>query len=363
MSSKLGGIGNINYKRVLLHILYWMGVIVYFSYFIGYPDTFWLEVKETLRFLIFDLFVVYFSLYFLIPNLLIKGRRFLFFLFFLVTSFSSLLVQRVIYFEFITTEFPEDFNYMNVPVILRNYIVTLSIYISAVVIKITKIWYNKKIEAAEIKKIQFETELKLKEAELKLLKSQIHPHFLFNTLNNLYGLTIKKSDLAPDVVIRISELLEYMIYECNAPKVKLSHELKHIQNYIELEKLRYNKQLVLQYEKKGISEKHMIAPLILLPFIENSFKHGVSNRIKDAKINLSITVEEDILNFILSNTKSNNNKSIISNSSGIGLKNVKKRLDIMYKDMYKLDLHDGKTEFKVELQINLQKIENKLYHS
>ncbi len=128
----------------------------------------------------------------------------------------------------------------------------------------------------KLEKNALTTELKLKEAELKLLKAQIHPHFLFNTLNNLYGLTLEKSDEAPDLVLRLSDILDYILYRCDEKYVPLTEEINMIKNYLEIEKIRYSEKLSLETNFPDKTSAFKIAPLILLPFIENAFKHGVS---------------------------------------------------------------------------------------
>jgi LytS/YehU family sensor histidine kinase len=237
--------------------------------------------------------------------------------------------------------------------IFRVFLINFTVYSTAVAIKITKIYYNKKIETASVKFKQAETLIKLKDAEIQLLKAQLHPHFLFNTLNNLYGLTIAKSDKAPDIVIRISELLDYMLYECNSNTAKLVNEIKYLRNYIELEKIRYKNKLKIEYSENGISEKHLIAPLLLLPFLENSFKHGVSKQLKESCIKIDIQVKSNILLFEITNSKAGTTKNNLNTSKGIGITNVKKRLELLYKNHYKLELKDQKVQYSVKLELEL----------
>jgi LytS/YehU family sensor histidine kinase len=205
----------------------------------------------------------------------------------------------------------------------------------------------------ELHKKRFETEIKLKEAELKLLKAQIHPHFLFNTLNNLYGLTLEKSDDAPNLVLRLSEILDYILYRCNEKQVLLSEEIYNLKNYIEIEKVRYSEKLKLEMNFPNIVENLRIAPLILLPFVENAFKHGVSKSTGIAFVKIKLMIDGKNLTFNITNTKNPMANSNETYSKGIGLVNVKKRLDMIYPKNYILTI-DGKNEqFSVNLSLQL----------
>lgn len=186
------------------------------------------------------------------------------------------------------------------------------------------------------------------EAELKFLKSQIHPHFLFNTLNNLYALTLKKSDLAPDMVLKLSEMLDYMLYHSNEKEVLLKEEIELIRAYLELEKIRYGTRLHLTTTIQGDSNGRYIAPLLLLPFVENSFKHGASSK-TDPQIDLFIGINDSFLELNIANTYQE--QSVESYTEGIGLKNIQRRLEIQYKDRYELDMSTNDGLFKVEFRL------------
>jgi len=245
---------------------------------------------------------------------------------------------------------PASFNIIYL--IAGNYLVVLF----AVTIKLINQWYKMDNKNLQLEKRSVEIELKLKEAELKLLKAQIHPHFLFNTLNNLYGLVLAGSKNAPDIVLKIAALLDYMLYHSNKPFVRLSDEIQNIKNYIELEKLRYSN-LVIQLLEKGGFEHQLIAPMILQPFVENAFKHGISNDVDNQWLKITIELREDHLNFFVKNPKSIElNIDNTGYSEGIGLENVKKRLNIIYSDRHKLEIQENPDTFTVNLQIELNKI-------
>ena len=180
------------------------------------------------------------------------------------------------------------------------------------------------------------TELKLRESELKLLKSQIHPHFLFNTLNNLYGLTLEKSDMAPELVLKLADLMDYMLYKCNKSKVRLKDELEHLKNYVEIEGMRYGKKVRIDFEIEGEADRLEIAPMLLLAFFENSFKHGVSKSINKPFVRINIQIKRSIFNLNILNSHNRAAEKNEDYTQGIGLKNVQKRLQLIYPEKYQL---------------------------
>jgi len=208
-------------------------------------------------------------------------------------------------------------------------------------------------ENAELEKRKLDIELKLKDAELKLLKAQIHPHFLFNTLNNLYGLALEKSDMAPDLVLRLSGLLDYMLYQCNQSKVSLLDEINQLYNYIEIEQLRYGERLRLEINQSGDAGNLQIAPMLLLPFIENAFKHGVSKQISHPFILVNIIIQASQLVLNIENSFDKSFEKEQEYSKGIGLNNVKKRLEMLYPEKYTLLISSEEMTFKVTLKIFL----------
>ncbi len=196
------------------------------------------------------------------------------------------------------------------------------------------------------------------ESELQFLKNQINPHFLFNTLNNLYALTLKKSDYAPELVLKLSDMLRYMLYECNESEVLLSKEIHYIRNYLDLEKIRLSQHADIRIELKGNISTHKVAPLIFIPFIENSFKHGLKYSSSEAFIHIRFVIE-DYLYFSISNSKANPlpGFSIPKSVGGIGLTNVKKRLDLIYPNQYELHIDNQPDQYIVHLKLQYQNLE------
>ncbi|TJY34583.1 sensor histidine kinase [Pontimicrobium aquaticum] len=192
-----------------------------------------------------------------------------------------------------------------------------------------------------------------KTTELNLLRNQLNPHFLFNTLNNLYTLALKKSDKTPEVIAKLSEILDYMLYQCKDKYVPIDKEMELLENYIALEKVRYGSRIDVLFEKK-INENVKIAPLILLTFVENAFKHGVSQELKNALIEISTVTTTTEIVFKLKNTKpqyfteKNNPKK-----RSIGMQNIEKQLDLLYPKAYQLKVKSTALNYALELKLQL----------
>jgi LytS/YehU family sensor histidine kinase len=214
----------------------------------------------------------------------------------------------------------------------------------AAAIKLVKFWYFKKTENELLEKA------KLK-AELEILKGQIHPHFLFNTLNNLYSLTLQHSKKAPEVVLQLSELLRYVLSECQLNTITLSKELLIVKHYISLEQIRFGNGLDLSFHIEGNPEKKEIAPLMLLPLVENAFKHGANQFLEQPWICINTTIEEDKIRFKIINGKPAGNKQV--NGHGIGLQNLRKRLMLLYPQKHELRISDAQESYTANLIIQL----------
>jgi two-component system LytT family sensor kinase len=198
-------------------------------------------------------------------------------------------------------------------------------------------------------RIQRDLENQRLSAELSFLKSQINPHFLFNSLNSIYSLAYQKSDTTPDAILKLSEIMRYMLYECNDNKVDLAKELQYLQNYIDLQKIRFGDKAFINFEVTGEVTNQHIVPLLLISFIENAFKHGVANN-PLSPIILSINVEDGSLYFFIQNKKHTHNRDAIG---GIGLVNVRRRLDLLYPGKYNLDIRDETDTYTCQLSLVL----------
>lgn len=200
-----------------------------------------------------------------------------------------------------------------------------------------------------------EMEAKQLKAELNLLKSQVNPHFLFNTLNNLFSIAQKNNDNeTADGLLKLSQLMRYMIYESNVELVSLEKEITYIKNFIELQRLRFDNQELLKVNLQITSnyKSIFICPMILIPFIENAFKHGLSVEDHNS-IDISLSVENKTLQLNVRNSISNLKNGTDKKNSGIGLDNVKRRLNLVYPNRHTLSINSDKEFFNVDLKIEL----------
>jgi len=200
-------------------------------------------------------------------------------------------------------------------------------------------------EAIRLKNEQLET-------EMKFLKSQINPHFLFNTLNNIYSLTVIKSDEAPDQLLKLSDMLRYMLYECNTDKVPLQKEAEYIQNYIDLKMLKDSAGLNVEADIAKQYPNLQIAPLLFIPFVENAFKHSKVEDLEKGWIKISLQTAERQVTFVVENSTSETSYTK-DKVGGIGLKNVERQLQLLYPERHLLEIGEKEEMFKVYLRIDL----------
>jgi LytS/YehU family sensor histidine kinase len=238
-----------------------------------------------------------------------------------------------------------DMNYI-IPIWIRQIVFNYPTVIGfAVAIKLLKRWYIKQKETEQL----FREKIN---AELQLLKAQVHPHFLFNTLNNIYSFILNDSDIAPEMIKKLSSLMHYLLNDCNREWVPLDKEILMIQDYISLEQIRYGDRLNLTVQIQGTTKDKMISPLMLIPFVENSFKHGSSRMLAYPWVRLTIFIDKDHIEFSLANNKPEN--AIQHNvKKGIGLANVRKRLELLYPGAHTLNIVENEMSFEIYLRIAL----------
>jgi hypothetical protein len=337
-------------NRVLQHTLFWVAHVVFYGLLYGsFEENYRQTFLEELIYLPMRMIFTYFSLYFLLPRFLLPGKYWSFFIWFILSSFIAGIVQRFIAFNidyplYYPQYLADPFFYF--PKIVKMFVGIYPVAFIAVAIKLLKYWYDNK-QAQQIL-----TQERL-QAELKFLKTQIHPHFLFNTLNNLYALTLKKSDKAPETVLKLSELINYMLYECTSDEVPLSKELKFIRNYIDIEKMRYGEKLDVEIRVTGEVGERKIAPLILLPFVENCFKHGASEDLQQSWVKLTVDVQPHVIIIKVENNKASENGHAHHRKEGIGIQNAKRRLDLVYPKAHELKIFNGEETFLVVLTIRV----------
>ncbi len=342
--------------RVAFHLLYWVGVLIFYTVFFGhvnedYGGTFWfvcLLLPTTML-------TTYFLNLYLIPRFLLAKRYAQFILFLAYTILVSVYLELfTIVLAFILLGNYELAN-LN-PATHDIFFLVVGMYLVvllAIVIKLLRYWYQVQQANQKLQRDKLEAELRLRETELKFLRAQIHPHFLFNTLNNLYGLTLMKSELAPEMLIKLSELLHYILYECDVPQVSLDQELACIRHYIALEKLRYDENLEVNIHIKGNTQAVKIAPMLILPFVENSFKHGLSQELDRPWINLKLEIKAGMLRLDLENSKTDTKERSV-HAGGIGLENTRKRLALLYPQRHQLQTRDLGNRYQVHLGLQWQ---------
>ncbi len=312
-----------------------------------------------LFYVVFQAIAVYFNLFYLIPNYLQKGKYGLYILFLLLVVFStSWFIVAGYYTSAYLSDFtfkelyqrePSDFMFFFLINALPSTMASTTLAMS---IKLTKNWIQSERKQHVLEKEKLET-------ELKYLKSQFNPHFLFNTINSIFVLIHKNPDLASESLASFSDLLRYQLYECNENEIALEKELFFLNNFIELERLRLDeKQTDLKFEINNHSAiGQTIEPFILMPFVENAFKHVSKGKGQQNYISMTLDIDSEMVHLMIENSfvvaqKSDNG---MYENSGIGLKNVIRRLDLLYPEHYKLAINETTDRYKVALKLALNK--------
>ena len=283
---------------------------------------------------------IYLNIYWLIPGFLMRKRY---------VSYAGIALGLILVWGFVigVGEPWMDrhlFNKTNEePSIEGGIVGMIFILILTTLIHISYRWF---LQLSKIKQIEND-QLHL---ELASLKNQINPHFFFNTLNNLYALSLEKSDNTPSVILKLSEMMRYTIYDCKEPKVSISGEVTYINNYIELQKVRHHKRGIITFKNEIIDTSIKIAPMLLIVFIENAFKHGFDTFDKNAFINIHLKINGNQLQFKIEN---NYHKNELDIKHGIGLENVKRRLSLLYPNAHHLIIVKNNNIFSVQLKLDL----------
>lgn len=334
--------------KILIHFVFWIYIInqALFPVYLNKIDTNLLQDNLYLKDIFITTFLnvfVFYIIYFSIPKLLKFKRKWYIFPF--VILFAILLS---------VVRFPIEFAYWKYIVVMpasdlaiqsewiwATLKITLIISIYAMLIRFSIDWFESQKYKDELIKQQ-------QASEIELLRAQINPHFLFNTLNNIYSMVLNKSNEAPDAVMKLSSIMRYMLYDSNTERVSLTKEVEYLNSFIELQQIRIpNKAFVEMNIKGNISDKS-IAPMLLIPFVENAFKHGDRNF--EPGISIILQTNENQLLFVVQNYKKSNSASI-EESGGFGLKNIEKRLNLLYKDKHNLIIQNNKETYKIELTL------------
>lgn len=289
----------------------------------------------------------YTLIYWVLPKFLLK-EKYLSFGFIIVLWIIAGWYLNFLFRAYIFIPLQEAFGFKNIvrnPYQQGTFLMLTTVAGFACMIALFKHWMKKQHQ-------WLQTEKEKVTAELHLLKAQVHPHFLFNTLNNIYSFSLQNSSKTPGMILKLSSLLSYMLYDCKGDEVRLEKELEVMKNYIDLEKERYGNHLELSLNMEGDITDRFIAPLLLLPFLENAFKHGTSEQLEKPWLNVDIIVKGHTLRCKIANSK---NELVPVSENGIGIHNVKKRLQFLYPGKHDLKLSDEGDFFVVSLQVELKK--------
>lgn len=322
----------------------------YFFYIISYgrrdgPD--WNRIVPDFSFHLFSLLVIsYLNYFFFLPKL-VKTRQIGWYLLtyvpvFLFLTYLMLKGKQVMLERFSTDDWMYSIRFA-LNVFVSSFFVTAFVGL----IKFVEDYFELETRSRELENRQLTS-------ELRFLKAQVNPHFLFNTLNNLYYLALNHSDQTPEVIAKLSGMMRYMIHESNAEQVPLTREVEYMENYLDLEKLRLNEEIPITFAVDGNIACTRITPLILITFLENAFKHGIGNATGKSWITVSLRVDDGVLHYKVANSIVNHKDKTVREASGLGLANVRRRLDLSYPDRYELHVTEDAERYSVHLEINLK---------
>lgn len=308
-----------------------------------YPSEWWQFLRATMLPLPILMAATYFLALYVVPRYLMPNKWIGFLLWCIVVA--ALVFYTRIKWQEIVNYLRSD-QYYPIPVnkMLKNIIRDYSIIALAVCIHIIGDYRRKQKLNEELIKAKAEV-------EIKLLKGQLHPHFLFNSLNNIYSLALSKSELTADSILKLTELLDYLVYRASMDTVPLAKEVQLLENYLGLEQLRYGNKLQVKADIAVQNDSMAIAPLLLLPFAENCFKHGGVGADGVFRVELHLYTDPKKLYFSLSNSKRKTPNSPVTQSGGVGLENILKRLNLLYPDRHQLQISNAEEQYEVILEI------------
>lgn len=337
-----------SFRVILGHVFFWL-LYIASEYFANHvhmmPGREWRFFQSIFFTLPMLLIPTYFIALFVVPRYLVTSKWPQFVLWIIVVT-VVVFFARIKWAELIN--YLESGRYFRMPVdkMLKNIIRDYAIIALAVCIYVIGDYRKKQKLNAQLYRAKAE-------AEIKLLKGQLHPHFLFNSLNNIYSLALSKSDQTADSILKLTELLEYLLYRANQDRVPLSREVDLLRHYTDLEKLRYGDKLSVSMEIALHRDAVQVPPLILLPFAENCFKHGGPGTDGIFRIAMTLHTDEKNLTFHISNSKRKRREEHAANG-GIGLQNLRQRLQLLYPGRHHLEITDEQDTFSVQLHLALR---------
>lgn len=337
-------------RDYLWHLLFWGGYLLLKIFVVEFfrEDFFSLAIAETISMPV-KMAAAYILIYWLIPKYLLKRKYLLFVLnvslSIIAVAFTRRIIDIYLIYPFIIL-YPDELRLWNILGMFRNLIFIYPVVGLGSAIYFVTHWVRNYHHTQELEKEKLAV-------ELKMLKGQINPHFLFNSINNIYALALEKSDKTPDALLKLSELLHSMLYECSANKIILEKEVQLIHNYLNLEKLRYGDKVDIFFKVSGETKGFEISPLLLVPLVENSFKHGVSESIDKCWVKIDMEVVEQKLIFKIENSKVKRiNGEVVETDHGIGLVNLKKRLELEYPNRSAMRIENNDEAYSVKLELS-----------
>lgn len=335
-------------NRILQHFLFWAASFYFLLSFFAEEEQFSeIDVVYTSLFHISLVIGVYVNTIVGI-GILLKKEQYLLYLFLFVTLLFTVAYLNEFTFEKLSDLIAPDYLFIS-SYSIKELIKFSFIYLAlSSLLKLSKSWFENLEKEKQLEKLKREQV----ETELNVLKTNINPHFLFNNLTSLYALSRKNSEQTSDYILKLSDLMRYMIYETKDKWVSLEQELSYIVNYLDLQKLRCQNQTQVSYSIEGEVRNQKIVPFLLIPFVENSFKHGGFNQIGLHVIDLKINVNRNQLQMNLRNSIAEEKQK--EKIGGFGIENVKTRLDTLYQDNYYLLMEEKEEEYLVELKLNLE---------
>jgi sensor histidine kinase YesM len=290
------------------------------------------------------LFMIYINLYYLIPVYHREKRYVRYFI------LLGMLVGIFIYASHLMDNLiQKELKYPDEPIIY--FIVSTAVKIVQYLL-FSFFLFNLK-EKYEQKRLMNEIQMESLRTEINYLRSQINPHFLFNTLNNLYGLALEKSDKAPEIIMRLSKIMDYMLYESEDATVYLKYDIENLRNYIEIERIRQGNNAVINFKQTGLLNSQKIVPLLLLPLVENGFKHGINKQIKNAFLDIHVFVAANSVKLSVTNNYKASLGIEADSRNGIGLNNLRRRLQLFYPNKHELITGEKESKYEAQLKISL----------
>ncbi|MFK7935887.1 MAG: sensor histidine kinase [Saprospiraceae bacterium] len=342
--------------KILQHILLWIGVYIVYTYMVAYRnDDLYMIAQFNIVNVSMFMAAYYLLKYVQIPYLYKKGKTVAFGISLALSALAFAAFCRmngILWMDEMAGRGDEDIPFLT----LGAYIVkTVRYYTPAIAILG---WQTHQEQRKALERLQ-QLENEKVNTELKFLKAQINPHFLFNTLNNLYSYVVTQSPKAPDMIMRLSGILDYVLYRSQRKYVPLSEEVQVIENFIELEQIRYGERLRVEFNVQG-DLSLPVTPLLLLSTVENAFKHGASGDIDEPEIRIDITTPDDTIYCNVWNTKSQHQGELNdAYKDGIGLGNIKRQLNLVYPDSHELKIDDRPRDFNVSIILTPAKVTNR----